>query len=361
MVSYLKGGVLVGLVAWAGAGRPSLAAIPDSAGTTVNLPLEIAAANTPVIAVHKVNSFCEGPAWDGKGRLTFSSTMAGKIYSYEPATRTQGEYLTLQGANGQEWAPDGRLYICARGGIFSYNAQGADKQTFLTATPDPNDLTFDSKGNLFFSTYNPTFSFKAAGAAAKTVNPKAYVSSNGIEYLEETGILYVNDYGGGFIYRYDAAPDGKLSNETTFATVSSPDGLTLDEKGNVYVSSGLAGTVVVFNSSGLKLGEIVVTNALGGDTHRGIGYNTSNCVFGGPDRKTLYITGDGGLYAVQLQVAGRLRPGTSSPIRLRPVRSQGNALSRDKSIGRAAGVTFGFRLDSQPRQALLTGRLLPGL
>lgn len=40
--------------------------------------------------------------------------------------------------------------------------------------------------------------------------------------------------------------------------------------------------------------------------------NASNVVFGGPDRKTLYITGDGGLYKVPMKVAGRTRPGTTA-------------------------------------------------
>jgi gluconolactonase len=343
------------------------AATADSAGSTGTLPAEIAAPNTPVVAVYKVNSFCEGPAWDGKGRLVFSSSNAGKIYSYEPATKTQAEFITLQGANGQEWANDGRLYSCGRGGIFSYNAQGGDKQTFLTATPDPNDLTIDSKGNVYFSTYNPTFSFKPANGTAKTVNPKAYKSSNGIEFLEESGILYVNDYAGGFVYKYNATSEGVLSNETTFATVSSPDGITVDELGNVYVSSGLAGTIVVYNSAGLKQGEITVSSAPGGDSHPGIGYNTSNCVFGGPDRKTLYITGDGGLYAVQLKVAGRLRPGGASAIFHRSPRALGGKGSQagwNAGFGPQAdaysAVTFGF-LDShaRPQRALPSGRLLP--
>ncbi len=360
--------LMLGFAVLAGTPDHGLAATPDSAGTVVTLPAEIAAPNTPVIAVYKVNSFCEGPAWNGQGRLTFSSTNSGLIYSYEPATKTQGNFLSLAGANGQEYANDGRLYVCARGGIYSFNAQGGDKQTFLTASPDPNDLSFDSKGNLFFSTYNPNFSYKAANGTAKTVNPKAYKSSNGIEYLEEAGILYVNDYAGSMTYKYTVGPDGNLSNETTFTPVSSPDGITIDEMGNVYVSSGLAGTIVVFNSAGLKLGEIIVSNALGGDTRPGLGYNTSNCAFGGPDRKTLFITGDGGLYAVQLKVAGRQRPSSSSILRSSFRLGQGRVGSRVTRKSQtpprgniAAGMTLGFfDTQAQPRSLLLTGRLLPG-
>jgi gluconolactonase len=341
---------------WVAVASP-FAATADSAGVVIGLPAEIAAANTPVIAVHKVNSFCEGPAWDGNGRVTFSSTNMGKVFTYQPATKTQGEFFALQGANGQEWGPDGRLYACGKGGIYSYNAQGADKQTFLTATPDPNDLSIDSKGNVYFSTYNPNFSFKAANGAAKAVNPKAYKASNGIEFMEESGILYVNDYRDNCVYKYTATADGTLSNEVKFDTVSSPDGITLDEKGNLYVSSGMKGTIVVFSPTGAKLGEIIVSNPLGGDAMPGIAYNTSNCVFGGPDRKTLYITGDGGLYAVQMNVAGRQRPSSTAIFAKRPglsLRLSGSSLSlRLQALG---------RLDHGVQKTdlrVLTGRVTP--
>jgi hypothetical protein len=38
----------------------------------------------------------------------------------------------------------------------------------------------------------------------------------------------------------------------------------------------------------------------------------TNLAWGGPDRKTLYITGDGGLYKVQLKVAGWRQPGSTA-------------------------------------------------
>ena len=32
--------------------------------------------------------------------------------------------------------------------------------------------------------------------------------------------------------------------------------------------------------------------------------NADNCVFGGPDMKTLFITGDGGLFSIRLKIPG---------------------------------------------------------
>jgi hypothetical protein len=51
--------------------------------------------------------------------------------------------------------------------------------------------------------------------------------------------------------------------------------------------------------------------------------NVSNMIFGGPDLKTLYFTGDGGLYSIRLKVPGRPRYG--NPTALRPMRTHGPA------------------------------------
>jgi hypothetical protein len=57
------------------------------------------------------------------------------------------------------------------------------------------------------------------------------------------------------------------------------------------------------------LGSITIKSAgTDGDGQNG---NASNCVFGGSDNKTLFITGDGGAYKIPLKIAGRKRPGST--------------------------------------------------
>jgi hypothetical protein len=98
------------------------------------------------------------------------------------------------------------------------------------------------------------------------------------------------------------------STKKTFAIVNGPDGLTLDANYNVYIASnsGSIGSIIVYDSSGNQLGSIAMRqdNSPSG--------NASNCVFGGQDNKTLYITGDSGAYKIQLKVPGRVKPGYSS-------------------------------------------------
>ena len=59
------------------------------------------------------------------------------------------------------------------------------------------------------------------------------------------------------------------------------DGMAVDDAGNLYVTSSIdnkVGIVEVFSSAGKLLGTIEV------------GPKVTNCAFGGPERKTLFIT-----------------------------------------------------------------------
>ena len=67
------------------------------------------------------------------------------------------------------------------------------------------------------------------------------------------------------------------------------ESVTQDERGQVYVA---AGQVLVYSPEGKLLGKIDVPE-------RPIGL-----VFGGADRRTLYILSHHSLFAVKMQVAG---------------------------------------------------------
>src|SRR5690606_16574642 len=83
---------------------------------------------------------------------------------------------------------------------------------------------------------------------------------------------------------YPVEAPGKLGEGRVFATLkqaeeggnSGGDGLTVDVQGNVYITSLLG--IQVFNPQGELLGIIELPE------------QPANCTFGGPDRKTLYVT-----------------------------------------------------------------------
>ena len=77
-----------------------------------------------------------------------------------------------------------------------------------------------------------------------------------------------------------------------------PDGMAVDEQGNLYVAYFDAGEVVVFTGKGKLIGAIKLP--------AGEGTFTTNVTFGGLDRKTLYITeaDKNVIYKVAMKVRG---------------------------------------------------------
>jgi len=86
------------------------------------------------------------------------------------------------------------------------------------------------------------------------------------------------------IWRVPLMKDGSVAKVGTFIQLSGggggPDGITIDEQGNLVVAHIGLGVVWLFSARGEPMLRI---NSCTG-TH------TTNVVYGGPDRRRLYIT-----------------------------------------------------------------------
>ncbi|MGA8182789.1 MAG: SMP-30/gluconolactonase/LRE family protein, partial [Terriglobia bacterium] len=75
--------------------------------------------------------------------------------------------------------------------------------------------------------------------------------------------------------------------------VGGPDGIKVDEKGNLYGSG--PGGVWIISPEGKHIGGIKLPE------------RAANCAWGGADGKTLYITASSSVYRIKLDVPG-VRP-----------------------------------------------------
>jgi hypothetical protein len=89
-------------------------------------------------------------------------------------------------------------------------------------------------------------------------------------------------------YRATVHPDGTLGDLEPFAERGG-ESVTADAEGNVYV---LNGQVFVYDAAGKEVGRIDVPE------------RPIDALFGGPDRRTLFILAHRSLYAVKTRVAG---------------------------------------------------------
>ncbi|MEN6498629.1 MAG: SMP-30/gluconolactonase/LRE family protein [Thermoguttaceae bacterium] len=252
--------------------------------------------------------FTEGPAADREGNVYFSDGKNNSIYIYR---LEDGIHLFVDDstdANGMMFNHKGELVVCegAAYRIVAFDLQTKQKRILVHEIDgvhfnEPNDLAIDAEDGFYFS--DPNYSHRGQAAVMKEdayyASPDGRVTRvstvcqkpNGVLLSPDEKTLYLADSRGQVIYRYDVLGPGRLANERLWVSLgANPDGMTLDEHGNLYVCCGAAG-VKVASPQGNVLGVIAVPYA-------------SNCVFGGRQFTTLYVTSRDRFLAISTKVEG---------------------------------------------------------
>lgn len=286
----------------------------------------------------------EGPIWVDNS-LYFAEIPSNTIRKWTPGA---GVSIFLQpsgykgtepyggpesGSNGMTLDVRGRLTVAGHAQRDVYRFESLDPQGPFTILADsyqgkklnsPNDLVYRSDGSLYFT--DPPYGLRTQkdddpekelkvngvyrvphaleqkpGATPARDELQLLVSDltrpNGIAFSPDEKYLYVNNSEPKKIWmRYRVQPDGALTepkliyDATADTRPGSPDGMKVDEQGNIY-STGPGG-VWIFSPEGKPLGTILISE------------KAANVTWAGPDRKTLYITASSSIYRVHLNIAG---------------------------------------------------------
>ncbi len=127
----------------------------------------------------------------------------------------------------------------------------------------PNDLWIDPQGGVYFTDprYGSEDGLEQDGFHVYYLAPKSdklvraiddLVKPNGIIATANGKLLYVADPGANKTYVYQIKSAGSLTNRKLAAPEGS-DGMTLDEKGNLYLTRG---GVVVYSPAAKKIATI---------------------------------------------------------------------------------------------------------
>lgn len=297
--------------------NPAPAAPPKPALYTGELADLIEGDALEIVSANR--SATEGPLWHD-GALYFTDMRAGGVYKAVPGITPVNEPVEVRsgigGAAGIAVDSAGTLYITAfREGLNSLANDGTFTQ--LAASFDGkkfnslNDLTVAKDGTIYFTDFgfNARSELKQSGIYRRandgTITSEAvdFSMANGVCLSADGKTLYATDYSPAKreVRAFDVAADGSLSNSRVFVVIeeerAAPDGVKLDEKGNVYVAA--AGGVIVYDKDANRLGKINVGR-------------TSNICFGGEGGKTLFITGGRDVQMLKMKVAG-VNVDTSAP------------------------------------------------
>jgi len=298
------------MAAWLGlCGLMLGSAFRAESATTLN---DIVASGTQPQVIASGYGFTEGPAGDSNGHVYFSDGQNNSIYFYEVGKGVTPFVTDSTDANGMMMNSKGELYVCEGAAYRVVKFDVATKKKTVLASEidgqhfnEPNDLTIDEVDGFYFT--DPCYSHHKQKAVMKEdayyVSPQGKVTRvstvckrpNGILLSADNKTLYLADNAGRVLYKYDVKAPGVLANEMKWIDLpGGPDGMTLDEHGNLYVALGRMG-VGVYSPEGKLIGMIKVPSA-------------SNVTFGGKEFRTLFITSGQQFLAIETKVRGMKPP-----------------------------------------------------
>lgn len=279
-----------------------------------------------ITKVHGELQFTEGPAWDGEAHLYFTDIPANRIYKMDGDNELAVFREPSHHANGLMVNAAGTLFACEMDGrVVAIDAPAEDASQSgpsLTVLAEeyegerfnaPNDLVIDQAGGVYFT--DPRF--RAPRPLPQGTEAVYYISAdggvtrlledlpapNGVILSPDEKTLYVIPSRQKEMMAYPVEAPGELGEGRVFCQLAQPegstnsggDGLTVDTRGNLYITSGLG--IQVFDPEGQRLGIIEFPE------------QPANVTFGGPDRKTLYVTARTSLYSAEMEATGHAFPG----------------------------------------------------
>lgn len=242
------------------------------------------------------DSFLEGPVFDGAGNLYVTDIPFGRVFRIDP----QGEWDLIAQWDGE---PNGMKFLNATellvtdylNGLMLLDTRSGAVRPYLgrrntESFKGVNDLTFDSRGNLYFTDQGQTGLHDPTGRVYRLSKEgrldlllSNVPSPNGIVLSRDEKFLFVAVTRGNCVWRMPLLADGSVSKAGQFFTSygpSGPDGLAMDESGHLLVANPGLAYVWVLNERAEPMQVL-----------RGLpGHSLTNLAFGGMDRKTLYCT-----------------------------------------------------------------------
>ena len=255
--------------------------------------------------------FTEGATVNALGEIFFTDQPNNAIHRW---TREKGVRLFMKPAgrsNGMCFTKDGSLLACADEKMELWKIAPDGTKTVLLkdykgkAFNGPNDVWPHPDGGCFFTDpfyKRPWWTHKEPpqgiqqvyylpeGAKQPVRVTEDLTQPNGIVGTADGKNLFVADIGAKKIYKYDITDGFKLGNKKLFCEMGS-DGMTIDAKGNIYLTGSKG--VYVFDKNGADVGIIEIPEKW-----------SANVCIGGPSKDLLFVTAKSGIYAVKLKVKG---------------------------------------------------------
>ncbi len=266
-----------------------------------------------------IDSFLEGPVFDKAGNLYVTDIPYGRVFRIDH----KGDWALVGEwdgePNGMKFLSDTELLVTDyKNGLVVLDLPHGQVRPFLPRRNTEhfkgvNDLTFDARGNLYFTDQGQTGLHDPTGRVYRLGTDgrldlllNNVPSPNGIVLSPDEKFLFIAATRGNCVWRMPLQADGSVAKAGQFFTSygpSGPDGLAIDEAGQLLVANPGLAYVWVLN----RFAEPV--QVLRGPA----GHSITNLAFGpgvgdvqGPLCKRLYCTDStsGSILVADMEVPG---------------------------------------------------------
>lgn len=256
----------------------------------------------------------EGPVWINNAlyfsHFNFTEGFPSRILKLDE-DENLSTFLKDSGSNGLAADANGNLIIASHKdkGLISHGLADNKRQLIVgeyenNPFSSPNDIAITRDGVIYFTDPNYQKSAAPGGQKAtrvyrvaldKTISvvDDTFYNPNGVALSPDEKYLYVvGNENLGVLRKYEIV-DGIPQAGVNIATgINVPDGMAVDCAGNIYVTEHLGKQVRVYTPAGQQIASIKVDA------------NITNAAFGGKEGKTLYLTGAGAVWKVDLDITG---------------------------------------------------------
>lgn len=261
----------------------------------------------PISNIH--SQWGEGPVW-WRGALYFVDIEGRRVHRFDPASGSEKSWEIGQRVGTVVPRESGGLIVAGDHGLFFLDEESGGLTAIADPEPDKPDNRFnDGKcspdGRFFAGTISLVK--KTGDARLYRLDPDLTLheafgpvtNSNGIAWSADGKTVYYIDTPRQEVLAFDYEPDGHLRNlrsvVSTAQIEASPDGMTLDAEGNLWIAFCHGACVACFSPvTGEELRRIALPCL-----------ETTACAFGGPGLADLYVT-TGVHKSVVEEHAGRL-------------------------------------------------------